>query len=230
MRGGKNKTGYTITEVLIVLAISSSMFLVANTFLSGRVAETNFRTGVNEMASLIQDVIDQVNYGQYNDRPITCSINGGGIIETSQGGANEQGSNTPCIYIGKIFTFNANSQIYYLDTLAGKKLTDDNATINTIAPTTINSLRLSKTFPGGLKYNSNSNYTFGFIQNPNSSVQAGSSNVDNLWTYDGNAYSSTSRVSICLIGTNSRTAKISIGANANDNNNTTVTTDFLSGC
>ena len=230
MRGGKNKTGYTITEVLIVLAISSAMFITANVFLSGRVAETNFRTGVNEMASRMQDVIDQVNNGQYNDRPLTCSVVAGAVT-TVQATNENQGKNTACIFVGKLFSFSPGGNQYSLDILAGKKLSNDNATISEISPTKVGSISTKYNLPGGIKYISAKNSSglissnsFGFIQNPNSSALAGSTNIDSLWTYDGSGYSSENEVSICFVGSNSAKAIINVGL---EKNTMIVNTDFI---
>lgn len=55
MKGGKSPLGYTVVEVMIVLAVSGIMFLVAANFINGKQQKTSFANGVNEMASRIQD-------------------------------------------------------------------------------------------------------------------------------------------------------------------------------
>jgi Tfp pilus assembly protein FimT len=106
MRGGINKTGYTITEVMIVLVISSGMFVLASTFIYGRASQTSFRSGVNETASKIQDTIDQVANGQFSDLPIKCQKDPSDSTKIKiDTGTNSQGTNTDCSYAGKTIAF-----------------------------------------------------------------------------------------------------------------------------
>jgi len=224
MRGGKNKTGYTITEVLIVLAISSAMFLVANSFISGRVSETAFRTGVNEMASRIQDVMDQVSNGQYNDRPVSCTVTGG-IVTISDGNVS-QGTNRQCSYAGKLFRFTSGQNSYILDTIAGQLTTDSAPNYTGLTP--INKFQVTQNVAGGLtpKTSSSATYTFGFLLNPS---QSSSGNSDNVWLVNSSYTRIATGLFICF--TNGKnTAKISIG----DSSSTgmAVKTDFINitGC
>ena len=104
MKGGKRPLGYTIIEVMIVLAVSGIMFLIAADFISGKAERTSFTQGVNEMASRIQDVINQVIDGQYSDVPLNCSVVGGSLSFSGlpSGG---QGTNPGCVFIGKVLHF-----------------------------------------------------------------------------------------------------------------------------
>ena len=59
MLGGRNRHskqpfGYTIVEVMIVLAVSSAMFLIAANFINGKQERTAFSQGSNEMVSQLQ--------------------------------------------------------------------------------------------------------------------------------------------------------------------------------
>ncbi|HVV25454.1 MAG TPA: prepilin-type N-terminal cleavage/methylation domain-containing protein [Candidatus Saccharimonadales bacterium] len=115
MLGGKNKqlhrprrsaNGYTIIEVMIVLAVSGVIFLAAVNFVNGKQERTAFSSGVNTMASQIQDVIEQVADGQYNDEPITCGQTGAGTLNITVGtGAAAQGTQPTCVFLGKSLTF-----------------------------------------------------------------------------------------------------------------------------
>lgn len=113
MLGGRHKqqkaiSGYTIIEVLIVLAVSGLMFVIAANFINGKQQKTSFTEGVNEMASRIQDSIEQVTDGNYSDIPFSCSPAGAGLaIGTSGSPANSsQGTNPSCVFIGKFLHFN----------------------------------------------------------------------------------------------------------------------------
>jgi len=158
MRGGNKYSGYTIIEVLIVLAISSFMFVIASQFISGKAADTSFRTGVNEMASRIQDAIDQVSNGQYTDQQVKCTISGDDFIfeDTSV----PQGSNQDCIFIGKYFAFTTDDTKYPLYTIAGKTVNDGSyASAN---PQIISQFTYKNVIAQGLK--PKDNVGFGFAQ------------------------------------------------------------------
>ena len=211
MRGGKNKTGYTITEVLIVLAISSAMFIAANAFLSGRVAETNFRTGTNEMASRLQDTINQVSSGQYSDIPNrNCVIASG--VPSFDIPLVDQGKNINCIFIGKFFTFSNASNTYTTQLVAGKR---ESTNFTDVSPTIITNTVTNFNIPGGLKYKAIAGQptSFAIIQNP-----AGSSPSDataNSVLLTNSAMNATlSNIQLCLSDGN-RSSIITIG----DNNN-----------
>ncbi|HSW85615.1 MAG TPA: prepilin-type N-terminal cleavage/methylation domain-containing protein [Candidatus Saccharimonadales bacterium] len=122
--GQKNKNpinhlaGYTIIEVMIVLAISGVMFLIASTFINGKQEKASFAQGVNEMASTIQNVLEQVTDGQYSDIPVNCDYYAPGIGTDTvhQSGASiahpNQGMNTNCVFLGKMFDFTLGSAMY----------------------------------------------------------------------------------------------------------------------
>ena len=57
MIGGNKPHGYTIVEVLIFLAISSLMFLLAATFISGKQSAVEFKQGMNDINTQIKSVV-----------------------------------------------------------------------------------------------------------------------------------------------------------------------------
>jgi len=106
MQGGKNRQlGYTIIEVMIVLAVSGVMFLIGSTFISGKQEQASFTAGINSMATAIQNVIEQVTDGQYSDVPLNCSVNTNTLQFSSTGSVNVQGTNSLCIFRGKVIHF-----------------------------------------------------------------------------------------------------------------------------
>lgn len=108
MKGGKRPLGYTIVEVMIVLAISGVMFLIAATFINGKQQSAAFRAGVNQMASNLQNIINQVSEGQYSDIPLNCS-SVGGTVAFGAAVNNGQGTNPDCIFLGKVVHFSVNN-------------------------------------------------------------------------------------------------------------------------
>ncbi|HSW85616.1 MAG TPA: type II secretion system protein [Candidatus Saccharimonadales bacterium] len=125
--------GYTIIEVMIVLAISGVMFLIASTFINGKQEKASFTQGVQDMASNIQNVIEQVQDGQYSDIPVNCKYNPYTTLfptnTTHQTGvSNGQGTNTKCVFLGKLLDFGHDSSVptpvftYKIYTLVGGRL------------------------------------------------------------------------------------------------------------
>jgi prepilin-type N-terminal cleavage/methylation domain-containing protein len=104
MSGGKKPGGYTIVEVMIVLAVSGMMFAIAATFINGKQATAAFRQGSNEMSSRIQGIIGQVTDGQYSDINQQCSYDPTGKVVTISptGGSKLQGESAQCIFLGKL--------------------------------------------------------------------------------------------------------------------------------
>jgi prepilin-type N-terminal cleavage/methylation domain-containing protein len=108
MSSGKNKQplGYTILEVMIVLAISGVMFLIAATFIGSKQETTSFRVGTNGTASAIQSIIEDVIDGQYTDEPLNCVFGGGETsIQIQSSTPKAQGTNADCVFLGKILYF-----------------------------------------------------------------------------------------------------------------------------
>lgn len=156
MKGGKSPLGYTIIEVMIVLAASGLMLVIAGTFINGKQAKTSFTSGVNELVSNIQDTINQVTDGQYSDIPLDCQPQGAGIkVTLNTGGA--QGTNSNCFFLGKImhFQFDGQNNRYEVISMAGKRLTGGASPVpvSTLAeatPEPIEDLTITQTVPQNL--------------------------------------------------------------------------------
>ena len=122
MRQGKNKqsTGYTIAEVMVVLAVSGVIFLIAALFISGKQQTTSFKQGVNTMASDLQNIIEQVTDGNYTDSQFNCDHPIGTTSLNITTGTNTQGTNDACVFLGKVLHFQGNnSPDYEVFTVAG---------------------------------------------------------------------------------------------------------------
>jgi prepilin-type N-terminal cleavage/methylation domain-containing protein len=126
MNGGKNRQplGYTIVEVMIVLAVSGVIFLIAINFINGKEGRTAFTAGTNQLASTIQNTIEQVTDGQYSDVPFTCQHVDGSPPQIT-GSAAPHGTNSDCLFIGQLLYFQQGTSTEY-DTfpLAGYRLND----------------------------------------------------------------------------------------------------------
>jgi hypothetical protein len=163
---------------MIVLAVSGVMFLIAANFINGKQERTSFTQGVNEMTSRIQDTIEQINDGKYSDIPLNCSFNG---VSVSFGGpTTAQGTNSTCVFLGKILHFSVSGVPHNYETLAlaGGRVDASNnlsPTLTSVDPTVIAPLTTSQTTSQQLAVNNmsvtdsfgsihNGNYAFGFAQ------------------------------------------------------------------
>ena len=116
MRGGIKSQGYTIVEVIIVLAIASALFFVAVLAISGQQARTEYTQAIQDFQSRLVDIANDVNTGIYPNLGLStkCQVD----VTTrkpsfSMGGQAQQGANTDCIFIGKEYLVESKGQ--YLD-------------------------------------------------------------------------------------------------------------------
>ncbi|MDB5184306.1 MAG: hypothetical protein JWN38_114 [Candidatus Saccharibacteria bacterium] len=138
--GGRQPRGYTVVEVMLFLAISGSMFIVASVIVNGKQANAEFRQSMNEMTTNIRDVINDVANGSYNlPNNIKCTAApSGGINITSA--ASQQGENTGCIFMGKVIQFaptgisggNGTYSHYAVYTVAGRQFASGSPAVTTL--------------------------------------------------------------------------------------------------
>ena len=105
--------GFTIIETLIVLAITSALFMAVVVTLSGRRARTEFSQSMQDIRSRIQQVVNDVGSGYYpalKDAHCIDTANGQGTAvapgtaKIVTGGA-EQGTSSGCVFLGKVMQF-----------------------------------------------------------------------------------------------------------------------------
>lgn len=107
MKRGQQK-GYTLLEVMIFIAVSASLFFVAMIAIGGRQQDTQFTQAVRDLDSKLLDVMNDINTGFFdNAGDIQCSTASGRAVILP--GANEQGTNDDCIFVGKALQFNPRS-------------------------------------------------------------------------------------------------------------------------
>lgn len=167
-RGGteKRSQGFTIVETLIVLAVTSSLFVMAAIVINGRQQKTDFQVGIRNLQQQIQQVINETRSGYYpSSGTFNCSATAGSNVRLTAG-SNTQGQNQDCTFVGKTLVVGGNSHRdnYTVYSLAGKrtlsngddvKLAKD-ANITAIAPSTVNpsspDSAITTPIPNGLTY------------------------------------------------------------------------------
>lgn len=101
------RAGYTIVEVIIVLAVSSAMFLTAILLVNGRQNRTQFMTAINGLQQQVQQLINETQSNYYpnagnfschrgNTQPVTFTNDASNVT---------QGLNGGCIFLGKAVQF-----------------------------------------------------------------------------------------------------------------------------
>lgn len=126
---GKNKTsrGYTIVEVMIFMAVSGVMFLMAVVFISGKQASVDFRHSMSDVNLQIKTIVNEVANGEYQSLGSNKCVAGAASQPVVSSGVASQGSNggaSGCIFLGKVVQFNTGGDKtqYTIYTIAGRQL------------------------------------------------------------------------------------------------------------
>jgi type II secretory pathway pseudopilin PulG len=139
---GHRKTksrGYTIVEVMIFLAVSGFMFIIAANFISGKQATSQFRQGMNSFNTKVQAAINDVSNGFYpSQEDFSCYINPTGQPHTVLNPANKQGENKGCVFMGKIIQFEpsdpkpgtSQDNAFNILTVAGRQYAENSTTLS----------------------------------------------------------------------------------------------------
>lgn len=127
-----------MTEVMIVLVVTSALFVSAAMMVSGRQSRVGFTQAVNELRGSLEQAINQVGSGYYADTAgyggKTCSGVTGQVGFTS--GAAPKGSSGSCMFVGQAVQFGINGggqQQYAIHTIAGLRAGADNQPVSSLA-------------------------------------------------------------------------------------------------
>ncbi len=121
MQSRRSTGGYTIIEVMIFLAVSAFMFILAAAFIQGKQQAAQFNQGMNSINSVVQQTISDIGDNNYLPTQITCTATPSGNLIFQNSGGN-QGQNYDCTSLGKVIQFdvaNTNGQGFNIYTLAG---------------------------------------------------------------------------------------------------------------
>lgn len=104
----QNHAGFTIVEVLVVLAVTGALFVSAAVAISGRTNKTQFQQSINDVVTMLSQSINSTSIGYYpNTSDFTCqNVSNVLVLKT---GTNHQGTNNDCIFLGKATQFGVSS-------------------------------------------------------------------------------------------------------------------------
>lgn len=127
--------GYTIIEVMIVLAVTGALFVSAAVLIAGRQQRTQFEQAIREVHSQIQQVETEVRHGYFPSRGnFNCTVTGGGSPSFSAVAAG-QGTNEGCIFLGKAIQFQVQGtdpEEFRVMTIAGRQQTTDGQPVSSL--------------------------------------------------------------------------------------------------
>lgn len=225
--------GYTITEVMVVLAVTTAMFVVIVMVFSGRQARVEFTQAVRNFEAKVQTAISDVATGYYRSDGYECVADtpGAPIINTEASA--RTGTNSGCIFVGKILNPNNTSSVIH--TVVGRRSVPGGLNVSSYAearPVTVPVVDETYGHSFGLRVvrmvslESNAQiYALGFMK-PLSDLDAstGSRTLELYGAMQAGGFTSGTEINlnhfqklpegalICLRGQNGQLAEISIGA------------------
>ncbi len=116
MKSGRNHSGFTIIEVLIVLAVTSAILISALSLISGSQNKTQFNQAINDINQQIGSIANNVANGYYSNtienKTCTASAAGDEVPKFTTGAA-ALGANAGCIYLGRVIQFTKGEEFYF---------------------------------------------------------------------------------------------------------------------
>lgn len=116
-------SGYTIVEVMIVLAVSGMLLGSALLLFRGTGQRTQFEQAVNDFSSKLDSSIEAVNNELFPDSD-RYKCNAGPSLTLLTEGSQEQSTNQECVYLGRVFHVTPGSSSMRIYTLVGNRLCD----------------------------------------------------------------------------------------------------------
>lgn len=102
--------GFTIIEVLIVIATMGMLLIFAIFFVAKDPQKANFTVTINGIRQQMEEIISETSNGYYpNNDNFTCNgYTSGTAVPTFSGTATQQGQNATCVFLGKLIQFAPN--------------------------------------------------------------------------------------------------------------------------
>lgn len=104
----RNSAGYTILEVMIVLAVSGALFVSSAILLSGKQRTAQFGQAMHDIESKLQTIASNASDGYYPNG-FTCTVPEPGAVNPNAGGTTDPGGNQGCMFLGNTAAFGTDS-------------------------------------------------------------------------------------------------------------------------
>ncbi len=134
-----NNNGFTVVETLIVLAVSTMLFLSVSIIIQGQLTKNRSRDAAYRLQATVQSVISDVGNGFYPLDGNTYNCSG-----AQTGTGDNRGTNTGCVLAGKRIIFDTNKLT--IETLTVPSTTTVLGSVPTIF-TPIDNLKVDKEYP-----------------------------------------------------------------------------------
>lgn len=137
MKGGKRPQGYTVVELMIVLAVSSALFISVAAAMSGQQAKAEYTQALRDIETKLGDVANDVRTGYFPNRGNgeihQCVLSGDAPSFTPT--IVRQGESPECIFVGKAVQFEpqGESGSIKIHTLVGRRAATSGADVGNFA-------------------------------------------------------------------------------------------------
>lgn len=214
----KSQRGFTMTEVLIFLAISGAMFTMAFVGTRSQQDSVAFRQAVNDIELKLREVFNNVDNGYFgNQGQYQCGLGTTDADDWISASVTDSGgSNSNCVFMGKVLRFDSGQM--YINTLIGSRSTIAISYNHTL-------LRETYGYPYNLKFDqikvSGSQLTGPIIAAYRDKNESGNSDLRarryykggvaaNTWPTSLNPISDSAQPKICLSLSSDKKASITI--------------------
>ena len=105
-----SNSGYTVLEVMVVMAVSAGLFFTAITAFGGRQQEVQFTQAVRDFDSRLSDISNDIASGFFNNSDnLECNVVSAPPPAMKKlnifSGSDLQGASDKCVFIGKVLQF-----------------------------------------------------------------------------------------------------------------------------
>lgn len=130
-KGGRHigDSGYTITELLVVLGVTAALFSTILFAFSGRQQRVEFAQSVRDYESMLQTLVSDVSKGYYDSSNYSCRVESG-LIVIEDDASSETGTNGDCVFLGKILEPSGSSSIIH--TVVGSRMSGVDPRLNNL--------------------------------------------------------------------------------------------------
>jgi type II secretory pathway pseudopilin PulG len=116
----RGRSGFTIVETLIVIAVSSLLLTSSILLVAGQQRKVEFSQAAQDIRSNIERVISETSAGHYPNSGFSCTANSSNVTITVSA-VDTQGRNTNCIFLGRALQFGngGDTGTYVVHTVTG---------------------------------------------------------------------------------------------------------------